>query len=134
MAVDFAAGHGVGGDAVHLKQLLNLVEQRLLGGIVGGAELLGAFEHKVFEVVSEAGGFGGVVLGTYAHGDVGLDTRFFMVLCHENLQTVGESVDFGLQRVAIDGAILVAIGRSLGCEHSHCEEQQITESFHRIKF
>ena len=110
LAVDFAASHRVGGDAVHFKELLDLVEQRLFGGIVGGTKLLGTLEHKVLEVVSQAGGFSRVVFTTYAHGDIGLDARFLVVFSHEHLQTVGKGVDFGLQRVALNGTILVARG------------------------
>ncbi len=77
------AGGGVGGMAIGFEQLFYPVQQGFFGGVVGGAELFGALEHKVFEVVSQTGGFGRVVLASDAHGDVGLDTGFVFVYRHE---------------------------------------------------
>ena len=109
-----------GGLAVNFKLLFNLVEQRLLGFVVLGAEVGGALEHQVFEVVRQPGGFGGVVLAAHAHGDVGLDAGFVFVDAHVHLQSVVEGVDACLERVARHGFIRVLRGaapQSQGSQH-----------------
>lgn len=45
----------VGRVPVDLEQALYLVQHGLLGGIVGGSELFGTFEHQVLEVVGQSG-------------------------------------------------------------------------------
>ena len=131
--VDFVIGHaaflGVGEGAVFLITRLDVVQERLLGGRVGGAELVGALKHQVLKVVSQASGLGGVVLRAGAHGDVGLDARLFVVDAQVDLQAVVERVDAGFAEVALHGLkfvlafllLLVASGK----KHQHrCSKQQ----------
>ena len=108
--VDGLALGFVGGLAIDLELLFNLVQQRFLGLVVLRAEVRGALEHQVFEVVGQAGGFGGVVLAAHAYGDVGLDARFVLVDTHVDLQAVVQGVDTCLQRVIGHGLVLILRG------------------------
>ncbi len=110
--VDRLALLRVGRAAVDLEELFDLVEQRLLGGVVLRAEPLGALEHQMLEVVGQTGRLDRVILRAHPHGDIGLDARLLAVDRHVDLQSVVERVDAGLQRIARDALVLVlAAGR-----------------------
>ena len=121
--VDFVvfllAKFGVFDEAVFLVAAGNLVEQRFLGLGIVGAELLGTLKHQVLQIVSQTGGLGGVVLGTRAHGDVGLDARLLLVDGQIHFQSVVESVDAALHGIACNRLILVVF-----CTHAHSEHQE----------
>ena len=117
--VDGLAGHAVGGVAVLLEELLDAVEHRLFCGVVGGAELFGALEHEVLEIVGEAGGLGGVVLAAYAHGDVCLYAGLVAVDSHEQLEAVREGVGLGVQGVARHRVVGVLVGACRGRAQRH---------------
>ena len=111
------------GLAINLEQLLNLVEQRLLGLVVLRTELLRTLEHQVLEVVSQTGCLGGVVLTTHANSDVGLDSGLLVADRHIYFQTVIERIDTGLSRIALDA--LVSVLRSASREqHSRHDRHQ----------
>ena len=111
------------GLAINLEQLLNLVEQRLLGLVVLRTELLRTLEHQVLEVVSQTGCLGGVVLTTHANSDVGLDSGLLIADRHIYFQTVIERIDTGLSRIALDA--LVSVLRSASREqHSRHDRHQ----------
>ena len=111
----------VGGLAIDLELLLNLVEQGLFKCVVLGAELLGTFEHQVLEVVGQTGGLGGVVLSAYAHSDVGLDARSLFVDGHVDLQSVVQCVDTSLQRIVGDTLVAVLL-RGAAAQQSSCQD------------
>ena len=104
--VDHLSLDGVGGVLVDLVQLLYLVKQRFLGCIVRGAEMLGALEHDVLEIVGQTGVVSGVVLSAAADCDHGLEPRLVFVDGHVDLKTVVHGVDLGLEWVAFDSLIL----------------------------
>ena len=108
--VDGPALGGVGLGAVHFIQVLDLGEDGLLGLVVGSAEHLGALEHQMLEVVGESGVVGRVVAPSRLHCDIGLDTGFFLVDGHVDLESVLEGVDLGLERVSLHGFVLGAAG------------------------
>ena len=108
LVVDGQALRLVRGLAVDLEQALDLVQHGLLGSIVGRAELLGALEHDVLQVVGHARGLGRVVLAAHLDGHVGLDAGLFLVDGHEDLHAVVQGVDLGLQGVAGNGLITLA--------------------------
>ena len=111
------------GLAIDLEQLLNLVEQRLLGLVVLRAELLRTLEHQVLEVVSQTGCLGRVVLTTHANSDVGLDSGLLVADRHIYLQTVIQRIDTGLSRIALDA--LVSVLRSASRkQHSRHDRHQ----------
>ncbi len=105
--VDGFALLGIGFCAVNLEQCLDRVEHRLLGGVVGGSEVLCAFEHQVLKVVGESCGLFRVVLAAYLDGDVGLHARSLLVDGHINLESVVESVDLRVHRISLDCLVLV---------------------------
>ncbi len=98
--VESCARNRVGRLPVGLEQSLDFIEHRLLAGIVHGAEMRRALEHKMLEIVRKPGGFSRVVLAAHAHRYVSLDARLTRILRHEHLQPVGQRVDFCVQRVA----------------------------------
>ena len=111
------------GLAIDLEQLLNLVEQRLLGLVVLRTELLRTLEHQVLEVVSQTSCLGGVVLTTHANSDVSLDSGLLVADRHIYFQTVIERIDTGLSRIALDA--LVSVLRSASREqHSRHDRHQ----------
>ena len=124
LVVDGLALPGVRGLAVDLEELLDLVEQGLLGGVVLGAELLRAFEHQVFEIVGQARGLLRVVLAADLHGHVGVDARFVFVDDHVDLQTVVQSVDAGVRGIALDGLVLVLAAAGRGQQGEHRQNNQ----------
>ena len=113
-AVDLAVDGGalclVGLGAVHLEECLNLVEQGLLLGVVLCAEVLGALEHQVLEVVGKAGSLSGVVLATHTHGDVGLYARSLLIYGEVHLQSIVQCVDTALHGVAVDCLVAALAG------------------------
>ena len=117
--IDGLAFEAVRGLAVDFKLLLDLVEQGFLYFVVLRAEMAGAFEHQVLEVVCQSGGLGRVVLSTYAHGDVGLYARCLFVDGHVDLQPVVQRVDAGLQWVVVD--CLVAVLRGTTAQAYRCQ-------------
>ena len=127
--VDGLAGHAVGGVAVLLEELLDAVEHRLFCGVVGGAELFGALEHEVLEIVGEAGGLGGVVLAAYAHGDVCLYAGLVAVDSHEQLEAVREGVGLGVQGVARHRVVGVLVGacRERAQRHGGCSQHVLDD-------
>ena len=121
LLVEELAGGGIGDGAVLLIEFLYLVEIGLFGRIVLGAEVLGALEHEMLEVMGEAGGLLGVVLSTYAHCDVGLDAGLFLVDGHIDLEPVVQGVDLGFHGVSGNGFIFSATGDA-GSHHGHQAE------------
>ena len=97
----------VGRLAVNLEELFDLVEQGLLGFVVARAELLGALEHQMLEIVGQTGRFARVVLAADFHGDVGFDARFCLIDAHIDFQSVIQRVDTGLERVVLDRFVRV---------------------------
>ena len=114
------------GYAIDLIEALNLVQEGFLRLVVLGAVVLRALEHEVLEVVGEAGGLRRVVLAADADGDVGLDTGLLLVDGHEYLEPVGESVDFGVERVVFYGLVFVA-----GNQGDECHGKGNQKSFHK---
>ena len=96
------------GLAVLFKKLLNLVQEGLFGGIIGGAEILGALEHKMLKVMGKSCGLGRIVLASHFDGNVGLNAGLLFVNRHKHLHTIVESVDFSPQRVVGHGFVLIA--------------------------
>ena len=109
LVVGLSASGRVGQLAVGLEALLNLVEQRSLGHGVGGAELLGALEHKVLEVVGQTGSLGWIVARTCLHSDVSLDARLVFIDAEVDFQSVLERVDARFHWVALDALVIVTI-------------------------
>ena len=128
--VDGLAFRLVRGSAVLLEQLLDLVEHRLLRGIVHGTELLRALEHQVLEIVREARSLGGVVLAAHLHGHVGLDTGLLLVHGHKDFHSVVKGVDLGLERVAFDGFAALAGGCG---KHRQDDGRSSKDSLHHNK-
>ncbi len=127
--VDGLALLGIGGLAVDFEQLLDLVEERLLLGIVLGAELLGALEHQVFEIVGEAGGLLRVVLAADLDGHVGVDARFVLVDDHVDFKAVVEGVDPRCGGIALDGLVLVLAAAGQGKDEDGCQHE-VEDTFH----
>ncbi len=98
----------VGAFAIYLEQAFHFVQHRFFGLIVLCSERGRTLEHQVFEIVRQAGGFGGVVLAPHFHCDVGLQARGLFIYCHVDLQAVGQGVDARSHGVALDGLVLVA--------------------------
>ena len=96
------------GYAVHFEQLLDFVQQGLLGFIVHGSEMLAAFEHEVFEVVGKTGGFGRIVLAADFYCYVSLDSGLFLIYGHEYFHSVLHRINLCLERVVRDGFIFAA--------------------------
>ena len=119
----------VGLRPVHLEKGPDRIEQRLLGLIVGGSEVLGALEHQVLEIVGEACGLVRVVLASDFHGDVGLEPRLLLVDRHVDLQAVVHRVDPGVHRIPLYG--LVPVLRA-GNRHQKgkCDKSRGNDSFH----
>ena len=65
--------------AIRLVSASDLIEVRLLLLHVGGAEMGGALEHQMLQIVSQTGGLGRVVSRTCLHGDVSLQARLLLV-------------------------------------------------------
>ena len=108
----------VGLGPVNFEQGPDGIEERFLSLVVGGSETLAALEHKVLEIVGETGGLVRVVLAADLHGDVGLQARCFLVDGHIYLQSVVKGVDLCLQRIPLDGLVLVLVA---GCQGDHCQ-------------
>ena len=117
---------------VGLEQGPDGVQQRFLGGIVRSAELFGALEHQVFQVMGQAGGLVGIVLAAHAHGDVGLQAGRFLVDAHVHLQPVVQGVDLRTERVALHGFIPV-LPAGDGRRRHQGEEGPCQDSFHLNK-
>ncbi len=107
----------VGKFAVSLVSTLYVVEIRLLFLHVGGTELSRSLKHQVLQIVGKTSCFCRVVTATGAHGDVGLDARLLVVHRQVNLQTIVESVDAGVHRIARHCLILVVF-----CLNAQSEE------------
>ncbi len=112
--------------AIDLEKLLNLIQHWLFSSIVGGSELLASLKHKVFEIVCQAGSFSRVVLTAHLHGNVGLNTRFFLINRHIDLQPVAKGVNLRVKRVTLDGFVAAAGSRN---EH-HGRKSHIHEFPH----
>ena len=112
--VQVQAGLRVRQGAVHLEQAVDGREHRLLGLVILRAELFGALEHHVLQVVGETGVVGRVVLAARADGHVGLDAGLVLVDGHVHGQAVLQGVDPRIERIALDGLVLGAAGRGHG--------------------
>ena len=99
----------VGDGAILLVALLNLVEQRSLGLGVGSAELSGALEHQVLQIMRKTGCLGRIVLRARAHGNISLYARFFLVDGEIDLQTIIKSIDTRLHGVALHPFIVAIL-------------------------
>ena len=127
--VDFRPFRLVFGLAVDFKQLFYFVEHGLFGFIVRGSVIRSSLEHQVFEIMGESGGFRRIVLASYVNGNVGLDSRRFLVYAHVHFETVVKGVDFGSERVSCHGIVFVL---RAGCDNRHygnCHKNK--DSFHR---
>ena len=127
----------VRGLAIDFKQVFNLVEVNLLGGIVHRAEVLRAFEHQMFEVVGKTGRFGGVVLASGIDRHDSLDTRSVLVDRKIDFQTVVQRVNPGTHRVARH--TFIRILRAAGAQKQgrrQCQQKPETKSclFHKYEF
>jgi hypothetical protein len=93
----------------------------------------------VFEVVSEAGGFWGVVFGTDPDGDVGLDAGRFLIDGGVNFEAVVKGVNASVEGVVGDlfvGEVGLSEGqRSRGSEEAKAagEGEKTKECAHRSK-
>ena len=118
--VDFSVQHAafvlVLGTAVDFEEVGDLLQQRTFLLPVGGANLAGSLKEHVLHVVGQAGGVGGVVLGTYPETDVGKNTGLVVVHTQEDLQAIGQRVLAYAQRVA--GDVFVAVRSSNRVGHS----------------
>ena len=97
------AGHGT----IVLISALDVVEIRLLLGIVGCAELVCTLKHQVLQIVGKTGSLGRVVARTRTYGDVRLYARLLLIYRQINLKSVGQGVDACLHRVALNGLVVV---------------------------
>ena len=131
LVIDGFALFGIGGLAIDLEEFLDLVEERFFLRIVRRSELFRALEHQVFEIVGETGGLLRVVLAADLHGDVRVDARLVLVDDHINLQTVVQSVDTGVRRVALDGFVLVFAAAGRGKQGKYRHKNQ-GNTFHYI--
>ena len=122
LVIDGAALLGVGGLTIDLVKVGNLVEHGALGIDVLCAEVGGALEHQVLQIVAQAGGLGRVVLAAHADGDVSLDARSILVDGQIDLQAIVEGVDAGLHRVA--RYRFVGILLPTRCYQQHSSQQQ----------
>ena len=137
LVVDLGTLGLVGGAAIDLVEVLNLLDINLFLLPVGGAQLVAALEEHMFQIVGQAGGFLGVVLRAGAHGDVGLDARGVLVDAEEDLQAVVERVFAHLQRIVgigLVGVLLLCKGRRAHNEHRGHETKDKFYSFHRLNF
>lgn len=100
LRVDCLALRIVGSRTVNFEQTLDFVEQRFLGCVILRTELLGTLEHQMFEIVSQTGRFGRVVLRADTDGNKRLHTRFLLVHRHVDFKSVVESIDTCGGRVA----------------------------------
>ena len=123
MVDSFALG-GVGGVVVNLVQRLDLLELFLLLLPIQCAEVVGALEHQVFQVVGEARGFRRVVLAAHAHRDVGLDARNVLVHGHKDLQTVVQRVVDDVHRVILIGLLVVILRERAEGQETAGRQQQ----------
>ena len=119
----------VGDGAVLLEEVLDLVQHRLFGRIVAGAELLAALEHQVLEVVGETSGFVRIVLAAGAHRDESLDAGLFLVHGHIYLEPVVEGINQALHGIAFRPFAPVAGTEGYRCQKEG-ESEDKQESFH----
>ena len=122
--VDGLAFFGIRGLAIDFEEFLDLVEERFLELVVLGAELLGALEHQVLEIVGQARGLLRVVLAADLHGHVGVDAGFVLVDDHIDLQAVVQGVDAGVRRIALDGLVLVFAAAGSGEQGENRQDHQ----------
>src|SRR5690606_10450801 len=80
LCVDFGARGRVGLGEVLFIQRGDLVEIGFFCSVVDGAQSLGALEQQMLEIVGEAGSIRGIVAAAGLDGDLGIETRFFVVL------------------------------------------------------
>ena len=134
--VDLFALGGVGGVVIDLVQRLDLLELLLLLGPVERAEMVGALEHQVLQIVGEARGFRRVVLAAHAHRDVGLDARHVLVHGHEDLKAVVQRVVDDVHRVVLVGLLVVILRESAGDQETADRQQQACDkvTFHNAWF
>ena len=116
--VGLLAGFGIFQYTVFLVALRNLVEQGCLCLGIGGTKLFCALEHKVLQIVGQAGGLCGVVLRSRTHSDVGLYAGLLCIHAQIHLQAIVESVDAGVHLVPVYCLILVVF-----CLGTHTEQQ-----------
>ena len=114
LVVKVQAGLRVRQGAVHLEQAVDGREQGLLGLVVLRAELLGALEHHVLQVVGETGVVSRVVLAACADGHQGLDAGLVLVDAHVHGKSVLQGVDLRIERIARNGLVLGAAGGGHG--------------------
>ncbi len=92
------------GGAMLFVEVGNALKELLFLFPVQSADAAAAFKQHVLHVVRQAGGIGGVLFGTGAHGDVGEDARLEGIDAHKDAEAVGERVFQHLKRVAGNGA------------------------------
>ena len=109
----------IGGFPVYFELLLDLVQQQFFGFIVLCSELFGSFEHQVFKIVSQPGGFGRVIFTTYTYGDIRLYAWLFFVDGHIDLQPIVKCVNTCFQRIVGHCLVAVIFERSAAytCRH-----------------
>ena len=134
--VDGLALGRVGGVVVNFIQRFDSLQLLLFLRPVEGAEVVGALEHQVFEVVREPCGFGRVVLAAHAHGDVGLDARHVFVHRHVHLQPVVQRIVNHVHRVVLIGLLVVILRIEAEGQETADRQQQRCEkiTFHNALF
>ena len=109
--IGLLACNRVGQLAISFEAPLNLVKQRCLSHRVAGAEVCGALEHDMLQVVGQTRGLCRVVLSSSAHGNVRLDARLLLIHAQINLQAVLQRVDSRVQGIARNRLVLVLLRR-----------------------
>ena len=85
LVIGGSALNGVGQRAILLVTAFDFVQVGFLLSVIGGAKLLRAFKHEVFEIVSQARGLCRVVTRPGAHNNVGLQAWALLVDTHVDL-------------------------------------------------
>lgn len=84
---------------VCLIQFDNPVEMGLFGLVVERSQIPIALEQKVFKVVREPCAVGRIMLAAGAYSDLRIKARLFMVFGQENLQSVIQLENMGIERI-----------------------------------
>ena len=107
--VELLAAVGVFLLAIHLKTGTYIIEQRFLLGVVGCAEMCGAFKHQMLEIMGKSRCLGRVVAASGANCNICLNTRFLLVDGHIYLHAVVEGINSRLHKIALNCLIPVVL-------------------------
>ena len=97
--------------AINLVASLDAVEQRLLTFIVGCTIRCSSLEHQMLKIMRQTCCFVRVVLTSNSHGNISLDTRFYLIYSEIYFQTIVECIDASLQRIAVNSLIVILLLR-----------------------